>query len=81
MKAKWIWFGLTHGTLVLSIVFLVFFCIDRVNPMMEFIGSDLSDWLLMVFCCFALLSSIFSAVRLFKDRSAEIKESRENKNS
>ena len=57
---------LTHATIVLSVVFLVFFCIDRVNPAMEFIGSDISDWLLCAFCVIALLSSILSAVQLYK---------------
>ncbi|HWS29013.1 MAG TPA: hypothetical protein VN512_02750 [Clostridia bacterium] len=57
---------LTHATIVLSVVFLVFFCIDRFNPAMEFIGSDISDWLLCAFCVIALLSSILSAVQLYK---------------
>lgn len=57
---------LTHATIVLSIVFLVFFAIDRVNPAMEFIGSDISDWLLCMFCVIALLSSILAAVHLYK---------------
>ena len=57
---------LTHTTIILSVVFLVFFCIDRYNPAMEFIGSDISDWLLCVFCVIALLSSILTAVHLYK---------------
>lgn len=57
---------LAHATIVLSIVFLVFFFIDRVNPAMEFIGSDLSDWLLFIFCVIALASSIASASELYK---------------
>ena len=57
---------LTHTTIVLSIVFLVFFAIDRVNPAMEFIGSDISDLLLCIFCLVALLSSILVAVKLYK---------------
>ena len=57
---------LTHATIVLSVVFLVFFIIDRVNPAMEFIGSDISDLLLCIFCLVALLSSILVAVKLYK---------------
>ena len=66
MKRYRLWNALTHATIVLSVVFLVFFCIDRVNPAMEFIGSDISDWLLFVFCVVALFSSILAAVHLFK---------------
>lgn len=58
---------LTHATIVLSVVFLVFFTIDRFNPAMEFIGSDISDWLLCVFAAITLLSSILSAVQLYKN--------------
>lgn len=79
MKAKWIWFALTHGTIVLSIVFLVFFAIDRVNPMMEFIGSDISDWFLCAFCIIALLSSICSAAHLFGLREKQIREKENGK--
>jgi hypothetical protein len=57
---------LTHAAIVLSVVFLVFFVIDRFNPAMEFIGSDISDWLLCVFCVIALVSSILTAVHLYK---------------
>ncbi|MCE5234734.1 MAG: hypothetical protein ABFC62_11375 [Clostridiaceae bacterium] len=66
MKRYGLWIVLTHATIVLSIVFFVFFCIDRVNPAMEFIGSDISDWLLGAFCLIALASSIFAAVHLYK---------------
>lgn len=65
MKVKAFWVFLTHATIVLSVVFLVFFVIDRVNPAMMFIGSDISDWLLCIFCVIALVSSIFAAVLLY----------------
>lgn len=67
MKKRGFWVFLTHATIVLSVVFLVFFCIDRFNPAMQFIGSDISDWLLCIFCVIALVSSILSAVFLYKD--------------
>lgn len=66
MKKHGLWAVLTHATIVLSVVFLVFFCIDRVNPAMEFIGCDISDWLLGVFCLIALTSSILAAAHLYK---------------
>ena len=68
MKHRRQWDFFTHATLVLSVVFFVFFCIDRVNPAMQFIGSDISDWLLGVFCVTAFISSVFSAVFLYKSR-------------
>ncbi len=66
MKQKAFWAFLTHATIVLSVVFLVFFIIDRVNPAMMFIGSDISDWLLFAFSVIALVSSILTAVYLYR---------------
>ncbi len=66
MKGRFFETLLTHATIVLSVVFLVFFVIDRFNPAMEFIGSELSDWLLCAFCVCAFLSSVLAAVSLYR---------------
>ncbi len=71
MKVKAFWVFLTHATIVLSVVFLVFFVIDRVNPAMMFIGSDISDWLLGAFSVIALVSSILTAVYLYRYSSGK----------
>ena len=65
-----LWEVISHATIVLSVVFLVFFVIDRFNPAMEFIGSDISDWLLGAFCVIALWNGITSAAYLYGCRDA-----------
>lgn len=66
MKKQRLWNIVSHISIVLSVVFLVFFVIDRFNPAMEFIGCNLSDWLLMFFCVFTLINGILSASYLFR---------------
>ncbi len=61
---------LSHATIILSVVFLTFFVIDRVNPAMEFIGSDISDWFLGAFCVIALWNGITAASFLYNRRDA-----------
>ena len=41
---------LTHTTVILSIMFLVFLILDQFNPMMNFIDNDISRWLLALLC-------------------------------
>lgn len=60
MKKIRIWNILCHATIVLSGMFIVFFCIDRVNPAMGFIDSEISKWTLLLFCLVSLGSSIVS---------------------
>lgn len=55
---------LCHATIVLAGMFLVFFCIDRVNSAMGFIDSEISKWVLLLFCLCALTSSILSVCLL-----------------
>jgi TRAP-type C4-dicarboxylate transport system permease small subunit len=57
-----------HGSIILSCTFLVFFCIDQMNPAMDFLGSALSKWPLFVFSLFALANGICSAILLFQRR-------------
>lgn len=66
MRKYKLWNTVSHASIILSVVFLVFFVIDRFNPAMSFIGCDLSDWLLMIFCVFALTNGILSAAHLFR---------------
>ena len=50
---------LPHLTLVLSLMTLTFFCIDRVNTGMAFMTSELSKWVFAALALCALLSSLF----------------------
>ena len=49
---------LTHATIILSIMFIVFFCIDRVNEKMAFINNEISKILLAVLAVLSILTSI-----------------------
>lgn len=64
MKLRTAWYFLSHGLIVLAGMFLVFFCIDRVNPAMDFLGSEISKWLLLVFALCALGCGILSVAQI-----------------
>lgn len=49
---------LPHATIILSLMFIVFFCIDRVNEKMAFINNDISKWLLAVLAVLSIITSI-----------------------
>lgn len=53
---------LTYPSLILAAMFVVFCFIDRVNPAMEFITSDLSKVLLLIFGLLTMASSIVTLV-------------------
>lgn len=75
MKKHRLWNAVSHGSTVMSIVFIVLFIIDRVNPSMDFLGSEQSDWLLLLFCLFSLANGVLSAISLFKrDKAQYIRE-------
>ncbi|MEG1525306.1 MAG: hypothetical protein RRZ24_09950 [Clostridia bacterium] len=67
------WNTLCHANIILSSLFIVFFCIDRVNPAMNFLGCAMSKWLLLVFALCALLCGVRTAVYLYRKnvRAAE----------
>ncbi len=73
MKTYRLWNIFCHGSIVMSIVFLVLFIIDRVNPSMEFIGSEQGDWLLLLFCLLALTNGVITAARLSKAERCALK--------
>ncbi len=56
----------SHSSIVLSVVFIVLFVIDRFNPSMDFLGSEQSDWLLLLFCVCSLTNGILMAASLLK---------------
>ena len=80
MKKHKVWNAVAHGSIVLSFVFIVLFAIDRFNPSMEFLGSEQSDWLLLLFCLCSLTNGIFSAASLFqRNRLRHKREQQEHK--
>lgn len=49
---------LTHLTVILSLMFVVFLILDQFNPMMNFVDNDASRWLLFTLCLSIILRSI-----------------------
>jgi len=48
-----------HAVIVLSLMTLTFFSIDRVNPIMAFMTSELSKWVFALLAATGLLTAIF----------------------
>lgn len=49
---------LPHITIILSVMFIVFWVLDIFNPAMEFLSSSLSNTLLLALCVASLTTSI-----------------------
>ena len=49
---------LPHATIILSVMFITFFIIDKVNEKMAFINNDISKVLLAVLAVLAIATSI-----------------------
>ena len=48
---------LGHMTIIISLMYVVFFGIDRVNRSMEFIDNDITKFLLVVLCVLAMVNA------------------------
>jgi hypothetical protein len=51
-------FLLSHLTVVLSLMFVVFLVLDQFNPMMNFVNNDISRWLLALLCASGTAQSV-----------------------
>lgn len=51
-------FLLSHLTVVLSLMFVVFLVLDQFNPMMNFVNNDISRWLLALLCTSGAAQSV-----------------------
>lgn len=51
---------LSHLTVILALMFLVFLVLDQFNPMMNFIDNDVSRWLLAALCASGIGQSVLS---------------------
>ncbi len=71
---KWIKRALPHVTIVLSLMTLTFFCIDRVNTNMAFMTSELSKWVFMLLAVCALLSSLMLAGFHWRDDARQARK-------
>ena len=61
-----IWGFFSHASIIIGMMFVVFFAIDQFNPAMEFLTSSLSKWLMLVLALCAILTGLYSAVFLFQ---------------
>ena len=55
---------LSHLTVILAFMFIVFLVLDQFNPMMNFIDNGISRWLLAALC----LSGIAQSVLHWKEK-------------
>lgn len=49
---------LPHITIILSAMFITLWILDKYNPLMNFLDSDLSNILLLILCAFSLVTAI-----------------------
>ncbi len=49
---------LPHGAIVLSLMFMVFLVLDVYNPLMQFVDSTISRWLLAVLTTVSITNAI-----------------------
>ena len=47
-----------HISIILSLMLMVFFVIDRFNEAMAFINNNITKWLLCVFCIVSFIVSL-----------------------
>lgn len=56
---------LSHITMMLAVLVLVLFVIDRVNNAMEFMTSQLSRWLIAALALCALITAVLNIIALW----------------
>lgn len=56
---------LAHASMLLSVLVLVCFVIDRVNDAMDFMTSDLSKWLFAITAVVSILNALFTIINLW----------------
>ena len=69
---------LSHTTVILALMFVVFLILDQFNPMMNFIDNNISRWLLAALCLSGIGQSITGW--LGADRLQRMKASDEMRN-
>ncbi len=61
---------LSHLTVILSLMFIVFLILDQFNPMMNFVDNSISHWLLGILCACGIIRSILFWGRSKRHRKA-----------
>lgn len=60
---------LPHFTIALSVMFITFWVLDILNPIMNFIDNSISNKLLLIFCIFSFSTSI---ITVYLDRKYNV---------
>lgn len=66
-----VWSFFAHTSIIVGMMFVVFFVIDRFNPAMEFLTSSLSRWLILVLALCAVINGFYAAVFLFQKQKRQ----------
>lgn len=66
---------LPHIVIVLAAMFITFWILDQLNPVMNFINNSISNALLLLFSIVSLVNAIFSIVWFRKSKKSNSKES------
>ncbi len=66
-----LWGFFAHTGIIVGMMIMVFFVIDRYNPAMEFMTSELSKWLILLLALCAVGSGLYSAVLLYQIRQRQ----------
>jgi hypothetical protein len=61
-----IWGFFSHASIIIGLMLVVFFLIDRFNPAAGFLTSGLSQWLILLFAICATGNGLLSAQMLFQ---------------
>ena len=75
-----VWGVFAHTGIIIGMMFVVFFVIDRYNPAMEFLTSSISKWLMLCLAIVSVIDGVFSAAMLYRKQKRQ-EEKRERKNS
>ena len=55
-----------HASMLLSIIVLVCFVLDKFNDAMDFMTADISKWLFAVTAAVSIISAILTIINLWK---------------
>lgn len=66
---------LPHIVIVLAAMFITFWILDQLNPVMNFINNSISNALLLLFSIVSLVNAIFSIVWFRKSKKINSNES------
>jgi len=65
-KGRYYWEMLSHLNIILGGMFVTFFIIDRFNPAMNFLTSELSRWMILALALAAAAQGVVGAIELHR---------------